>query len=319
MPLNVVIIGTGFGKYAVMPAFKYLGCHVQLVSPRDTEALNKALAEDCDLVSIHSPPFMHLQHVKIALDHGCHILCDKPFGRNADEAQEMLTLAQDAGIHHFLNFEFRCDPQREKLKSLLESGVIGEPLHLVYSTQLSHGRYMPHGWLFDKELGGGWIGAFASHIVDMLHWLFGEIEVVYAQTRIDARQHKGKDPSDKTLYQATAEDAVVAHFQMASGVTVNLDTSFAVAINRPPEIILYGSEGAIELLPDRDVLLHRPGQEPEKINLDKSEELMQLSMQRWLAQVITAIEEDQPLSPNFETGLAVAKILDQMRAGVSGD
>ena len=105
--MRVAVIGTGFGKHAAAPAYETLGFDVEVVSPRDDSAVQKAIASDVDLVSVHSPPFMHLDHVTAAIDHGHAVLCDKPFGRNAAEAEAMRDRARDAGVLGFLNFEFR--------------------------------------------------------------------------------------------------------------------------------------------------------------------------------------------------------------------
>ena len=58
---------------------------VYVVSPRDEDAVRVLFARrpDVDLVSVHSPPFLHaLLTVGFALDAGHAVLCDKPFGRN---------------------------------------------------------------------------------------------------------------------------------------------------------------------------------------------------------------------------------------------
>ena len=313
MALKVLLIGTGFGKYAVYPAYRQLGCDVEMVSPRDDLALARVLAKGCDLVSIHSPPFMHLQHVEMAFNRGCHVLCDKPFGRNAAEAGQMLELAQRSGKLHFLNYEFRFDPQREKLKALLDDGVIGQAQHLSYTTYLCAGRKMAHGWLFEKDAGGGWIGAFASHFVDTLHWLFGEIAEVNCQTRIDAMTHRDRDKAQNLVYTATAEDAVTALFRLANGVTASLDTAFSAARDIPPKFTLLGSEGVIELLPNSDVLLTRQGQPTERHEIDVGENPMGVAMHRWLTRVCEAIQHQTQIQPDFETGLKAARVLDRMR------
>lgn len=315
MSLDVAVIGTGFGRYAVRPAYESLGCNVTLVSPRDAAAVRRAVSMDVDLVSVHSPPFLHLEHVKLALAHGRDVLCDKPFGRNAGEAEEMLTLATEAGVLHFLNFEFRCDPQREKLKALLDEHAVGQPLHLSYTSHLSYGRAMPHGWLFDKELGGGWIGAFASHVVDSLHWLFGDVVDVRCQPRIDVMARKDRDPDDDTKHRATAEDAVVAVFRMENGVTACLDTSFSAAVELPAEISLLGSDGVIQLPPDSDVVLRRHRQEPQRFMTSDGGDPIQRAMQRWLARVTEAVKARQPMTPDFATGFRCARVLDAMRSG----
>ena len=87
--MKVAVIGTGFGKHAAAPAYRTMGFDVEVVSPRDGDAVKRVLASDADLISVHSPPFMHLDHVTGAIEQGHAVLCDKPFGRNADEATEM--------------------------------------------------------------------------------------------------------------------------------------------------------------------------------------------------------------------------------------
>jgi predicted dehydrogenase len=313
MAFTVVVIGTGFGRYAMVPAFKRLGCEVILVSARDRQAIEKLVAEPCDLVCVHSPPFLHLEHVKLATGQRRNILCDKPFGCDAHDARTMLDLAQSAGVLHFLNFEFRFDTQREKAKALLDAGAIGAPVHLSSSMYLSRGRALPHGWIFDRDQGGGWIGAYASHFVDMLHWLFGDIETVTALPRIDVSLRKANDQADDQLQAATAEDALMAIFRMKSGVTAALDTAFSAAVDLPPQMTLLGSDGAIQLLSDGSLVLHRAKTEPERF-VASGENPMNAALDRWLAMVLDAVATHEQIFPDFTTGLECAEVLDIMRA-----
>ena len=66
---------------------------------RDATAVAE-LCRDLDLVSVHSPPFLHVEHVRAAIGAGHHVLCDKPFGVHADEAAEMLELADAGEVVH---------------------------------------------------------------------------------------------------------------------------------------------------------------------------------------------------------------------------
>ena len=111
--VRVGVIGTGFGASTVAPAFEAADdCTVvEVVTPRDEAAVAALCARnDVDLVSVHSPPFLHLAHVRRAIDAGHAVLCDKPFGLDADEAAVMTDLAKEAGIVNLLNFERRFDP-----------------------------------------------------------------------------------------------------------------------------------------------------------------------------------------------------------------
>src|SRR5439155_18835780 len=125
-----------------------------------------------DLVSIHSPPFMQHDHVMRALDHGQNVLCDKPFGKNLAESQAMHARAREAGVLHFLNFEVREKPSRAAIKRVVDEGKIGKPLHLSWTFFSNGFRHGTHGWVNEREMGGGWINAYASHLIDFMRFVF---------------------------------------------------------------------------------------------------------------------------------------------------
>ncbi len=312
--MKVVVIGTGFGRRTVAPACEALGCEVELVSPHNPQAIAGAVAAPCDLVCVHSPPFLHLEHVGLAVAHGRAVLCDKPFGRNAAEARAMLELVTAAGVPHFLNFEFRCDPLRQQMKQLLDDGAIGSPQHMTCSMFMSSGRRAPHGWLFEREKGGGWIGAFASHHVDLLHWLFGEIDTVGCLPRTDVTARPDRDDNTR-LHDATAEDALTAWFRMKNGATSSLDTACSSAVDLPSQISLFGSEGVLQLSHNTGLVLMRPQQEPQTFAAASDVNPVQHAQQQWLARVFQALESGQRITPDFGTGLACAGVLDSMRVG----
>ena len=90
--MRVGVIGRGFGERVVAPAFQAVDGSevVDVVSPRDAVAVDSLCRRtDVDLIAVHSPPFLHLEHVRRAVEGGHDVLCDKPFGRSAGEAAEM--------------------------------------------------------------------------------------------------------------------------------------------------------------------------------------------------------------------------------------
>ena len=121
--MKVAIIGAGFGQYAVAPVFRKLGFEAVFVTPRDPEEVERLLASDADLISIHSPPFMHYDHVMKALDHGHAVLCDKPFGLNAGQARAMRDREKEMGVLHFANLEMRNKPVRAQILELVHGGA----------------------------------------------------------------------------------------------------------------------------------------------------------------------------------------------------
>ena len=77
--VRVGVIGFGFGARVVAPVFEITEDFevVDLVSPRDDDAVGELCArDDVDLISVHSPPFLHRDHVRRAIEGGHAVLCD---------------------------------------------------------------------------------------------------------------------------------------------------------------------------------------------------------------------------------------------------
>jgi predicted dehydrogenase len=303
--MKVAVIGTGFGRHAAAPVYESLGLDVEVISPRDDTAVKNAMASDVDLISVHSPPFMHVDHVSAAIEHGHAVLCDKPFGRNAAEAEAMRERAGAAGILNFLNFEFRCNESWAKVKQLADDGTIGTPIHLNWTFYGSGLRGRKYGWINDREMGGGWIGAYGSHLIDFTRWLFSsEVAECGGVTRID-----GSPP------EATAEDAYSAWFRMANGCTAAHDTGFAAAVPLAPRATLLGSAGSIELIGDTQVVVYRAGEEPQTLEFPPAPRRSPPpALSAFLGEVVEAVRTGSQITPSFDDGVAVAHAMDQLRA-----
>ncbi|WP_326545340.1 Gfo/Idh/MocA family oxidoreductase [Mycolicibacterium sp. ND9-15] len=303
--MKVAVIGAGFGKHAAAPAYAGLGFDVEVVSPRDEDAVKAALASDADLISVHSPPFLHLEHVSGAIEHGHAVLCDKPFGRNADEAALMRDRAREAGVLHFLNFEFRFNESWSRLKELADGGAIGIPRHLHWTFFGSGLRGRKFGWINDREQGGGWIGAYGSHLIDFTRWLFGsEIADCGGITRIDG-----------SAEGSTAEDAYSAWFAMTNGCTATHDTGFAAAVPSAPSVTLIGSDGTVELTSDTTLVVRRPGEDPQTAEFaPPPRRSPPPALTTFFGHVAEALRTGTQISPSFDDGVAVARAMDQLRA-----
>lgn len=80
-----------------------------------------------DLVYIATPHSHHYDHVKLCLEHGKHVLCEKAFTVNERQARELFALAKEKGLLLTEAIWTRYMPMRKTLKEVLASGVIGTP------------------------------------------------------------------------------------------------------------------------------------------------------------------------------------------------
>jgi predicted dehydrogenase len=314
--VRVGIVGTGFGARVVVPAFEAAGCEiVDAVSARDEAAVAELCRRDVDLISIHSPPFLHAAHVGMALDRGHAVLCDKPFGRSAQEAAELVEAAEAAGVVNLVNFEFRHEPARLRVAELLAAGEIGTPEHLEWTALTSGSRVplRPFGWLFQSSLGGGWIGAWGSHVIDAVRWWLGEVTDAGAECRTVIRQRPDRQG---VVHDCDAEDAFSAWLRTSGGASVAIDSSFASTVTFPSRVTITGSDGGIEIVSDHHLAIRRPDGTRQDLEFTAPPgDPHGVAMGRWAEVVRDAVIDRRQVTPSFADGLACARVMDALRSG----
>lgn len=119
-----------------------------------------------------------------ALERGCHVLCEKPLGRNAREAERLNRAA--AGRRRILKtgFNHRHHPALRKARALVEAGGLG-PLYYIRGVYGHGGRPgYENEWRANPEIaGGGVLLDQGVHVIDLSRWFLGEIREVYGQVR----------------------------------------------------------------------------------------------------------------------------------------
>ena len=230
---GVVVVGTGFGVLTHVRALRRAGFEVVALVGRDpgrtasraaavgVERACGSLAEALELpgvgaVTVATPPHTHHDLVIQAVEAGCHVVCEKPFARDATEAAAMLDAARRAGVVHQLGTEFRWATGQATAARAVQRGVIGEPrlATFVFDAPLLAD---PDGevpeWWGDAGSGGGWLGAYGTHVIDQLRTMLGEFEGVSASLHCLS----GRDWS--------ADDSYTVHFRTRSGASGMLSSS----------------------------------------------------------------------------------------------
>jgi predicted dehydrogenase len=333
MTVRVLVVGTGFGARVVAPVFSDTrGCAVvQVVSARDDDAIASGIArERPDLVTVHSPPFMHDRHVRIALAAGVGaVMCDKPLTTGIETSESLCATAADAGVRHLMNFEFRCDPGRERLRALVRDGAVGR-VERVSWTHWSSASRVPlrrYGWLFDASRGGGFVNAWGSHAVDTLRWLLDdELHVVTASLTTAIRT---RPSDDGQRHPCTADDAFTTTLRSTRDAEIALDASFVAAASLAPRILVGGSDGVLELIGDARLVRRGADGTREVIDVsadgdgagtDAGVDRHLVPMRRWAERVrdvvTSGLDTSTPLVavPTFADGVACDRLLANIRA-----
>jgi predicted dehydrogenase len=223
--------------------------------------------------------------------------------------------ARDAEAVALLNFEFRHHPGRIALRSLLQDGAIGAVEHVQWTVFGAGFRVplRPYGWLFDRERGGGWIGAWGSHVIDFLRWTFGDLVDASARLRTDITE---RPDADGAMHRCTAEDGFTALLSTRAGTSITIDTTFVAVKNSPPRVFVLGSEGTLESIADGTITLRNSEGTQEVFTFDAPREDPHLVPMRAWAKVVRDAVRDGAVpegEATFADGVECARVMDALR------
>jgi predicted dehydrogenase len=140
----------------------------------DHRALFDAEARELDFVDVAAPPYVHVEVAHAALDHGLHVLCEKPLAVSLDAAHGLVEHALRAGRVLFPCHNYRHAPVVEAVRKLLGTGAIGR-VHLVtmHTFRPTHARGVAEwrpDWRRERRFSGGGIGT--DHGIHTLYLAF---------------------------------------------------------------------------------------------------------------------------------------------------
>jgi predicted dehydrogenase len=181
-----------------------------------------------------------------AIEAGRHIYAEKPTAESLASALDLARRATAAGVKNGVVHDKLYLPGLLKLKRLLDSGFFGE----ILSVRGEFGYWVFEGdwqspqrpsWNYRAEDGGGIVVDMFCHWNYILENLFGRIQQVTA-TAVTHIPERWDEHGDK--YQATADDAAYAIFELEGGVIAQLNSSWAVRVHRD-ELVEFQVDGTL--------------------------------------------------------------------------
>ncbi|MHB0997793.1 MAG: Gfo/Idh/MocA family protein [Armatimonadota bacterium] len=214
-------------------------------------------AEDIDIIDISTGNDTHKEIALAAAKNGKHIFCEKPMAMNVAECKEMIKAAEEAGVIHMINFNYRTVPAVALAKKMVEKGMIGTPFHFraVYLQDWIVDPEFPLVWRLQKEkAGSGAHGDLNAHIIDLARMLCGEFDSVtgmmttFIKERPLLAAHGGGLTAEASteMGQVTVDDATVFLAKFQNGAIGTFEaTRFAPGNRNGNKFELNGSEGSI--------------------------------------------------------------------------
>jgi predicted dehydrogenase len=179
-----------------------------------------------------------------AIAAGKHIYCEKPVATNLKEALAIYALAKKAGIKHGVVQDKLFLPGLQKLKMLRDSGFFGRILSVrgEFGYWVFEGDLQPAqrpSWNYRSADGGGIILDMLCHWRYVLDNLFGEVKslsclgATHIPERFDEQGRK---------YQATADDAAYATFELEGGIIAQINSSWTTRVRRD-DLVTFQVDG----------------------------------------------------------------------------
>lgn len=203
--------------------------------PFYTDLHQMMCSENIDVAVVLTESGNHARNVIELAKYGKHIVVEKPMALTLEDADKMIRACDEAGVKLFVVKQNRFNVPVLKLREALEAGRFGK---LVLGTVRvrwcrSQDYYDQAPWRGTWSMDGGVLANQASHHVDMLEWMFGDVESVFAR-------------SSTALVKIEAEDTAVVTLKFRNGA---LGVIEATTATRPRDL-----EGSISVLGEGGVV-----------------------------------------------------------------
>lgn len=215
---------------------------------------------EIEAVSVTAPNFLHREIGVAVAEAGKHLWIEKPVGLAALDAIAIRDVVRASGVVGCVGFNYRQVPAVARARRLVESGAIGAPTHArvqLFTDYAAHPG-SPLSWRFAVARGGhGVLGDLASHGVDLLRHVLGDVAALTARTAVhipqrpiaDAQGHYAIldiDQPGLSFGDVENEDYVVAILTMASGILAVCEASrAAVGEQNNYALEVHGTQGLI--------------------------------------------------------------------------
>lgn len=193
--------------------------------------------EHLDAVAICTPSGLHPEIGIEVAKHKIHVITEKPMALKIQSADDLINACDDNKVKLFVVKQNRLNTTLQLLKSAVEKQRFGK-IYMAQSNvfwQRPQSYYDQSPWRGTWELDGGAFLNQASHYVDAMYWLLGDVQSVRAETATMARNIEAEDTG-----------CAIVHFKSGVIATINV-TMLAFPKNFEGSITILGEKGSVKI------------------------------------------------------------------------
>jgi len=205
--------------------------------------------DDIHIINCCTPNHLHKDLIIDSIKAGKHVYCDKPLTMNIEDAQQIIDAVSKSDIVNQMTFQYRFIPAIMRAKQLIDKGILGEPMS--FRAMYLHAGYIdpdrPMSWRLNVHQGGaGALFDLGSHVLDLVRYLLGDCQSVFATTETYIKQRPvSKGSSEKV--DVKVDDLVIMLMKMKNGAMGTVEASrIATGANDDLKIEIHGRDGAIK-------------------------------------------------------------------------
>ena len=255
---------------------------------------------EIDAVYIATPPDSHKKYALKVAEAGKICCIEKPLAPSYKDSLEIYEAFAGNNLPLFVAYYRRSLPRFEKIKSIIDSGEIGEVRHINWKLCRPPNKYdleRKKNWRTEAEVApGGYFDDIGSHGLDLFAWLLGNYTEVYGITE-----------NQQQLY--TAKDALTACWKHEKGATGAGFWNFGASVNEE-FVEIYGSKGKIEFSVFDEIpvsLITESG--TEKFEIEHPKHIQQFHVENILKDLIDDIYKHPSTGI---TGLHTSWVMDRI-------
>lgn len=232
-----------FADYAVPSGAKFFTDYKEMI---DTVPM--------DAVSVCTYNCTHAECAIYALEHGLHVLLEKPFTVTLDEAIEVMKAEKKSGKIVSVGFQPRFDANMQMIKKVVQSGELGK----IYYVQTGGGRRhgIPVSWsetfIEGDKAGLGALGDIGCYSIDLVMNALGNPKPLtvtgtatdYFGTTPEAYASVGKPECAKKF---SVDDFASAYIRLEGGIILDFRIAWYMHLDTPGDTIIMGTKGSLRI------------------------------------------------------------------------
>lgn len=270
-----------------------------------------------DVLNVCTPNFLHEAHCIQAMKHGLHTVCEKPMATSSLACENMIAASEQSGQSVFVVKQNRYNEPVQAVKKLLEENRLGKVFMIQVNCFWNRNEhyYNESKWRGKKIEDGGCLFTQFSHFVDILFYLFGEIES--AGGRLQNFHHNYTEVEDSGSLIMTLQNGAMVNFNFST-CTYDKNMEGAITILAENGTVKIGGQylNTIEYQCIQDVVIP----EMKRITHPNDYGLYQGSMSnhdKVINNVVQTLKGKDSIMTNAYEGMKVVKMIEQMYAGCS--